>query len=475
MRVVLASAFFLSASAIGFACGGSTSSGNNPAPDGGATGNDAGTHQDAQPQGEGGTGIDISGSKAIKITVQKYTGTAVPFDGVRARIETLGNTGHQDVKTAPDGTATFNVDPAKGPFDITIADSGSTAVSILGVTDSVPGNIVIYPLGTSTAFSNIALTGAVTGAAAANRLQIDAWDYVTTVTTPGAVTYSSKYAYSAAVKIKIGMAAIEVDPQGNAVKGLLTPLQDRTGQPMKFDIDMATATAPTVSTINIKWPTTGLLTGTTIKGIDKTVNDNHIGTGIIEKLRASEELGAAMFVGIGDVALPANGVSAFKLQVFGGDMAPDVAGARLTTLAAGKQATAADVGVLVQAHDLTNGATLEVTAVNKFEVKGATLGDLTFAADTAGYDDVEVDIADAKAGVVWKCISLGPMLASRGLPSLPTGVAVAELAGADITPLVSLVSTKYVPNAHKSWESLTTEVVYATYNVGGLGVTTDGR
>jgi hypothetical protein len=475
MRAFLASAFFLGASAFGVACSSSSSSPGTPAQDGGG-GNDAQAQHDGGTAGDSGdNGIDISGSKAIKISVFKYDVPApTPYDGIRARIETLGNTGHIDVKTAPDGTATFNVDPSKGPFDITVAETGVQAVSILGVTDSVPGNIVINPLTASTAFKDVAISGAIAGVTAGNKVQLDAWDFATVVSTVGATTFTSKYNYSAALKTKIGIAAIEVDPQGTAVKGYLTALTDRTGLPMKIDVDMANGVAPTISTVNIKWPTAGLLTGTTIKAIDpKIVNDTHLGNSLVEK-NTPDEVNAAMFCGIADVSLPSNGISKFKLQVFGGTMAPDVAATRLTTVATGGQPNQNDVSAYVQPHDLTDNATLEVGAVTSFKTAGTNLGDVQVSADTTGYDYVQVIIADAKAGDVWAIYGTGSKLATRGLPTLPAGVTVPDIAG-DITPLVFLLASKYATGAKPAWEASGPSLLFNAQTAGGLGVDQTGR
>ena len=476
MRVVLASAFLIAASAVTMSMGCSSSSSTGGSPSDGGTGGDTGVKTDGGAQGDGGnTGVDISGSKSIKVTVLHYaTPAPTPLGDVRARIENKDGSGHIDVKTGPDGVATFNVNPDKGPFDVTVAQASSTAVSILGVTSDVPGNVVLYDLGATPAFTDKAITGSITGAGAANTLQIDGWDFSTVVTTPGATTYTSKYNYSPAVHTKLPLAVVEVDATGKAVKGLLTPIVDRTGQPMTTNIDMTGATAPTNTTINIVWPTAGLLTGTAIKAVDpKIVQDKHVGNSIVEKT-TPDERGAAMFCGVANVDLPVAGKSAFHLQVFGGGLSPDIAGTRMTTLAAGGQPGPNDISVLIQAHVLTDGANLPVGAINSFKSTGANFGDVSFAADTTGYDAVEIDVIDAKAGAVWILYSMGPTLASRGLPHLPAGVAVADLAG-DITPLVFLVAAKYNQGAKPPWEAILPDLVVSAQTAGGLGVDSTGR
>jgi hypothetical protein len=237
---------------------------------------------------------------------------------------------------------------------------------------------------------------------------------------------------------------------------------------MTVDIDMSAAQPPTSSTIKVAWPSSGLVTDKTIQQVNpKVVQDLHIGNCIIEK-NTPDELNAAMFVGVGNVQLPANGQSLINLQVFGGAMAPDVAAALLTTVPANGTAGPTDVGIVIQPHDLTDGATLTVPALTALgytappdviDAGTVTLDNIEVGATSSGYDVVHIEVWNAKPNanqIVWIIYSAGGSLKPRGLPPLPDGVALTDIAGsAAITTGISAGVTKYATGVtRKPWEAI---------------------
>ncbi len=452
----------------------SSSTPATPAGDGGVTGSDGGG-----PDGSMGGGI--AGPKEISITiVETASPMNTPLANVFVRAESPA--GFLEAKTDAMGVAKFKVDPAKGPFDVTAAIAGYYAVSILGVTDSVPGNVILAQIGAMPSFKEFAVTGAITGATATNTLQIDAFDWQTVVTKAGATTYTTKFETINGVTVPIPVAAIEVQPPvapetvGTAVRGVLansgTGAKARATGAMMIDIDMSAGVAATNSTVTINWPTAGILTASLLKGIGSPVADMHIGSGIVEQI-TSAEAGAAMFVGIAKTSPPANGVTTMTLQTFAGAMKPDIAGTEVSTIAPMKTATPTDLAALVYSHDLGMNASVTVGQIDTLAVTGTSLDDAKFEMKSTGYDVGQVFVSN-KAGMtttaVWIIYVVGGKVAPRGLPHLPGGVKIGDLGGDLTSAEMSLQVTKYIPGANAAWDNNRTDQAHLVGNAAGMGL-----
>jgi len=454
----------------------SSSSGSTPG-DGGITGSDGGTDG---PTGDGGP--SIIGSTDIAVTVVQYASpTNTPLANCSVRIQAPGG-GFIDAKTDAMGVAHLKVDTSKAPngFDVTVANAGFNAVSILGVKDSVPGNVVLSAIGAMPFFKEFAASGAIKGAGAANKLQLDAWDWQTVVTTPGATSYTTKFEVSTGLMVPLPVSAIEVDTAntanglsaGTAVKGVITSPIMRPSAAATIDIDMGSSTAqtPQMSTVTMNWPTTGLFTKASIKGAGAPVADMHIGSGIVEKLTTAEAQ-AAMFVGIANVDPMDN--TKLHLQTFTGAMSPDIAGTEVTTVMPGKTGTTSDYAAIVYAHDLMGSPTLNIGALNKLDIKGMSLADATFEVDSDGYDTVEMFVT-SKQGMtnttIWVIYAPGGKVAARQLPNLPGGVALGDLGGDVTSASLAGQVVKYVKNGMSPWQAIVQDQAWLIGGAAGTAL-----
>lgn len=494
-------------------CGGSSS--NNPVADGGGGGTDAPadvTRKDAAPGADGGADggpapCTMTGSLDLAVHVAVYP--ASPLQGAAVRAENAAGE-CSEAMTGADGIAHVKVDPAKGPFDVTAAaenlptDGGGTvnyaAVSILGVTQALQGTIQLSPTSAAAGnFPSSSIAGSVlnapefaldAGVAAdggkrAYKAQIDAWDFSTVVCpgsgsqescslADGGATYKSIYSYDPNNFIDIPLAAILVDPDGNATKGVYTTPQKRTGSPMHVDVDFGTSgLAPIVTHMTIQFPSGGAIAGSTIKELGQPAAGNmFIGNSIVVKT-TTQENGAEQFVGIGNVTLPQNGASTFTLQTFPPPMAPDIAEAILGSM---------DYFVDVQPHTLTDNSTITVGTVNALTAAGMSLADLKFSSDAdPSYEWTAVTIgAPAQMNsvvVYWNVYAQGGKIASRGLPHLPNGIAFSDLSGG-ATLNVALSVSKLRSGAPPIWGSVRSDIELQAgqwVNRGLSGVASDGR
>jgi hypothetical protein len=474
---------FAIASLAAYGSYGCSSSSSGP----GVTGADGGS-PDGQVTGDGGTGdgggTGIGGSTDISVTVVQYaTPMNTPLANASVRAEVAG-VGFIDAKTDAMGVAHMKVDLAKAPngIDVTVANAGFNAVSILGVKAAVPGNVVLSAIGAMPTFTEFAATGTIANAGATHKLQIDAWDWQTVVTAPAATMFSTKFEVSAGLMVPMPVSAIEVDTAntanglsaGTAVKGVLagsTTMPRPMGPTMvAIDMNAAGAQMPNNSTVTMNWPTTGLFTKSAIKGAGAPVQDMHIGSGIVEKLTTAEAQ-AAMFVGIANVDPMDN--SKLHLQTFGGAMSPDIAGTEVTTIMPGGTATATDYAAIVYAHDLMGSPTLNIGALNKLSITGMALTDATFEVDADGYDTTEFFVS-SKQGMtsttIWVIYSLGGKLAPRKLPSLPGGVMLGDLGGDVTSADMAAQVVKYVNNAAQPWQSIVQDQGYLIGNALGTAL-----
>jgi hypothetical protein len=393
-----------------------------------------------------------------------------PLANVWARAENAAGD-CAEVQTGADGIAHIKVDPAKGPFDVTVAIAGYTAISFLGQTGPIPGNVIMYQTGSASVVKQSTITGKITwgdaGKAPNTIVQIDGWDFATVVTKPADTTYSTNYQYYPANLITLPLAAIEYDPDaGVAVNAVYTNTGQRSGNPMTVDIAFPDVKVPPVkSTVTLNFPASGFLTDKSITKVGSPVPDAHIGNAIVTRL-TPDELGAEQFVGIGSVDLPAAGKTQFHLQTFTGKMAPDIAEALMSgpTLA-----------MFVQPHDLTDGASLTLGQINTLENAGTNLGDLTWDADSAGYDYVVAELdASSKTSstALWTVYSQGAKLTKRSLPHLPSSVAQADLGPTINNAFVSL--QQYKQGAPQPWQAVRSDIqVVVTANA--LAVDSAGR
>lgn len=423
MRFTSLSAIVLSSVCL-VACG---SSSDTPPPAGNDAGGDTPTDTnkpDVKPVEGGDTGgdttppPDISGALDISIRVIQYENatTKTPLPDFPIRAENAAG-GFLESKTGADGVGHLKVDAAKGPFDITIAKAGYGIVSILGVTGPV-GDVSTYELGTASKTATIG--GTITGKVdPANQVQVDAWAFSTFIAKSGITTYSSKYSYNDVTKDPpIPLAAIEVDSTGKAINGVLTASTPRTGTAMTTNVVLPSpAVAATAKTINAKFPATGLLTGSALTKISKPTSDTFLGDALVVKSSGF----AQMFVGIGNSAIPSSNAAAIKLQVFGGDMAPD-------KVVAAWSGTG-NLYARINFSDLADGATVTMGEVKTLEQSGLDLSDYTFSIDGTGYEFSGMELIDTSANsVVWRAYQAGGKIASRGLPHLPTTVKMEDVA-----------------------------------------------
>ncbi len=433
---------------------------------------------DASTGGDGGT--SIGGSKDISVTVVKSatpTNTPVANAYVRASISA---TQFLDVRTDALGVAHLLVNPAMGPFDVTVAVAGHTAVSVLGVTDSIPGTLVINEIGAQPTFRPYAITGSIAGANAQNRVQIDSFDFRTLVTAVGATTYSSIFEVAAGLTVPIPLAAVEVDnstPYGIAVNGAISAPIARQSAAMSIPVTMPSTPVPaTQAAIHLTWPTAGVFTAATIKGVGNPVTDVHAGTGTVMQ-QTTAEASALMFVGVANIDSPMSGASLFHVQTFGGAMAPDFAGAAVSTVAANAQPTAADYVGLVYPHTLVDGTVVNVGQVNGITFAGTNLDTARFAIDSVGYDSTVLyvsNVAGATSTTLWIIYAPGGSVPQRGLPYLPGGVLLDDLGGSLTAASISGQVVKYV-GATNPWQAVVADFAATIGNARATSLAPTGR
>jgi hypothetical protein len=414
---------------------------------------------------------NLAGATDITVTVVEYgTPTSTPLANASVRAEVPGkNTCFVDAKTDATGVAHLKVDLTKSPtgaVDVTAAIAGHNVVSILGVKAPIAGNVVLFQTGMSMSTMQFKATGAIKNTkAATNKLQIDAWDWVTVVTAASSTSYSTNFDVAPAKPIPMPVSAIEVDQTTmnapKAVQAIITAPTQRTLANMTIDIDFSQSPMmPTSSTVKMNWPTTGAFTAAQIKGAGAPVQDMHIGSGIVEKLTA-DEAAAAMFCGIAYVDAMDN--TTLHLQTFGGAMSPDIAGTEVTTLMGTGTPMNTDYAAVVYAHDLTGSPSVSPGPLNKVNIGGKNLGDATFEVDSDGYDSAEV-VVSAKQGMtsttLWIVYAPGGKVASRQLPNLPGGVALSDIGDTSGGASMFGQVVKYVNKGSTPWEAITQDQSY---------------
>lgn len=470
--------------------------------------------------GDGGTTCTMTGSLDLTVTVMAEGLPPQPLAGALGRAENAKGDCAESMPAGPDGVVHIKVDPSKGPFDVTVAaevagDAGATviynAASILGQTGPVSGQVILAPVSSaggsiqqakvSGTISNQATyetgvdggapdggsadAGSADGGAGTWQIQIDGWDFNTVVTPATSTSYSSTYEYDqhnlGPNALPLPLSAILVDPNGNAVAGVYTAATPRTGNAMGINIDFSQMPlTPTTSTIDIQFPTAGVLTGPALTTIGNPAAGNaFIGNAVVVKTTPLEH-GAEQFVGVGNVTLPdSSGKSVFTLQEFPSPMNPDIAEAALF----GK-----DYLVVVQPHDLTAGSTVDVGEVDKLSTTGTSLADTKFDVATNGYDAVEgflstpVTTNGGGGATLWVVYATGATLSSHGLPHMPSGVPFSDLAAGATTLTASAQVVKFAQGAPAAWQATTSDetvvagaICDSTGCAQGAMVTTDGR
>jgi hypothetical protein len=487
--------FFFSVIALAAAtgCGGSSSSPEMSSNDAGG-GSDSATHADTGTTGDGGGG-SIAGSLAISVTVLQNTGvTGVnnPFNACSARIEVPGNSKlFLETKTDMTGVATFMVDPAQGPYDVTVANAGVGAASILGVTASIPGNVVLYSVTVPPTPTNLTATGMISGKQAlTNQVQLDAWDWQTVST--AAATYSTSFSYTAglATESPLPVAAIEENDAGIVVNGLLTTAIMRPssgGAMINVAFDMASPMAPTTGTVNVVWPASGFNAGSAVKQIanaDPSAGtasaDMYLGNGLIEQTIATEP-GAGMYCGRVDVTLPASNMSTMTIQSYGGNLMPSlVTGAWTSTAVGATMATAADFETyLYLSGSQLAGGTVTLPAIRTegitFTGSAMTLDAAQFAIDS-DYTNASIALTDDDASTIttlWTVYSLSGKVATRGLPHLPTAVKLMDIAG-DTSALSLVIQAQNYVTGVQPWEAIAQQLAIETNTFADVVIPTPG-
>ncbi len=467
--------FFLSVIALAAlaGCGGS-SSGNGATPPTDAGGTDSAV-KDSGPKTDGAAGGSIAGSLAITVTVLQnqmgILGENMPFNAAGARIELPGNPAKCapayciEAKTDATGVVTFMVDPSQGPYDITIANTGFGAVSILAVTAPVPDSVILYPLGGTPAYQTFNATGTIDGGQNPTDVyQLDAWDWNTVVQSGS--SYTTTFQVTPGVATPLPGAAMDAIPDsGTIVNGYLTASNPRTAGNTEIDINFPTTAIPAdLAVVNIAWPSSGFNAGSNVKSIGNLAAgamETYLGNGFIEQTIASEP-GAAMFVGSVVVSLPTGNMSTATIQSYSSgtnaNLKPDIVEALLSSQAATATTVApTDFNTIVELHgaDLANGAMVTVPTVRSFTFTNTTsLDTLQFAADS-DYKSTQISISDTSAGattIIWTLYAPGGTVATRGLPRLPTSLGGATELSGDVSMLgAALSGTTYTSATTSGW------------------------
>jgi len=475
----------------GSSSGGSSSGVHHPPPDGGSSSGGSGGGS------SGGAMCSLAGSQDLAVKVQNFF-PAGPVAGAWVRAESAA--GCAEAQTGADGIAHVMVDMAKGPYDVTVAgdmamlpgDAGAptaiSTVSILGVTTApLTGAVQVSPQASVMNFGMAAIKGNVTvpgnlqvdagGADGGTyRVFIDAWDFITVVQAAALPQYSTQYQYdpSHLPGIPIPLAGMLVDPNDQIISGVYTAQTPRTGNAMGVNVDFTmNPLTPTTTTINIQWPSAGVVTPAQLNMIGNPAGNNaSIGNAIVVKL-TNMEASAEQFCGIGTVTLPdANGKSTFTLQAFPNTpMAPDIAEAVLF----GNQYAA-----LVQPHNLMNGATETVGQVNMLTTTPGSNGDLSdvqFSVDGMGYDATVINIWNGKAQspvTYWTIYATGSTLMNRKLPNLPSAVSSTNVISvAQVTAYTEVV--KYRQGAPPPWAAVSPDIEQELWDNKGQNLMATGK
>jgi hypothetical protein len=201
------------------------------------------------------------GTTPIALRVVDAAGAPMAGVAVRAEGESCG-VGFETT-TAADGTATFMVDPALGPWSITAARAGHAAVSVLDVLGTAvgafDGDMRLDPLRTPETYDPFAVSGSLGGTIGiGHTVQVDAYDF-DTIPAAGA-SWSSNF-YVSGVTTPLRFVALELDAAGDAVNFAMTAESMRSRSPLTgVVLTLPTpAEAPRPHTLSVTWPTTGLL------------------------------------------------------------------------------------------------------------------------------------------------------------------------------------------------------------------------
>jgi hypothetical protein len=152
---------------------------------------------------------------------------------------------------------------------------------------------------------------------------------------------------------------------------------------------------------------------------------------------------AITFVGVADNSLPVNGKSTVKIQSGTGNFTPDYWEAAYKTPT-----------YVVLNHSKQINGSINVGQINMLDGMGVTFDNTTFAADTMGYDGIELAlVAQNNQGgsfIAWSIWGVGPKLASHGVPHLPAAVKVADVTGG-ASPDARVYAAKFEGGSASPW------------------------
>ncbi len=405
--------------------------------------------------------VDISGTTSLDVTVvsnawgnpQDDTDVGTPQSGVAVRVEN-GAGGYLEGTTDAQGKASIKVDLAKGPFDVTVAKAGVGAASVLDVKAAADLTRKIW-LPKPLAKTSYSIAGAINGKKdPANVVMIDAPWFETAFVKANTATYSARHLYVADDPTDVTLAAIEVDANKNAVNAVMMPGVKRSQGAMTADVTFpSVAVAPTVANLKINVPSTGIITGADITTVGQTGFPTYSNSVVLKTAGKS-----AVYVGLGLVTKPVANVANFKLQTFGGGLAPELAYADMNN----------GQGLFLRAyfHTLTDGTQQTIPPVQKLEAGGASLADATITFDQTGYDYALGSIYDGDAQESpWVLYFTGATLTGHKVPHLPSTVDLSSITQAtDVVLSVTIVKSAKKP---KDYSDVSGYSADATASAGG--------
>jgi hypothetical protein len=326
--------------------------------------------------------------------------------GLTVRVESECYGGMEEV-TDSEGRVTFTLAREMGPWSLTAATAGYSAVSILDVAnvDMLEGDIRLDPINVPAEMPHM-VSGTLAGAVGVgNMVQIHAY-YFDIIPAAGATWSSTFYASGFSVRQPLTFTAIEIDGMGRAVNFASTEVPRVEMAITGVGITMpAPRLAPQVTTVVVNLPDSGMVTG-----------DGSTVVGAFARRLSILDPAQSVSTGTAQASIAGSNVN-ITVQHF-----PTV----LPTNFAGATIDSAFARLNVARSDLTDTAPI-VVGPGTLTLLGSTLGDLqVITTDASGHDAVVLHIDEDGRGPRWRVFA--PTLPQfTRVPHLPSGITLADI------------------------------------------------
>ncbi|MBK8694203.1 MAG: hypothetical protein IPN17_18440 [Deltaproteobacteria bacterium] len=326
------------------------------------------------------------------VTIRAVGGDAMPVEAV----------------TDEAGEAAMDLPTRGGPWTLTAARRGFSAVSIVGLTEAPDGVIRLDAPIDFGEGGGVRLEGTITGAARDAFVWFDALNTdLSMPLSPGQTSFQTLY-YLEFPELPLAVTALEL-VDGHATRIARSQALVRDGSPR----DGVTVTLPAAPsgfrtvTVPIATPAPSSIAGVGLRG-DPTPRVWQLDT---------QYQRSTVSVGVARLAVTPSAIEA-NFEVVDGELAPNLGAVRF-------EADAVTTNLFV--HRFDGAERLSVPNVTALDASGDSLGALTVQASADGADAFGLFLSPSiDAAPRWRCFFLPGALPAR-LPDLPAGVTLADI------------------------------------------------